>query len=145
MSEIPPRTAVRVSAPSATVGVPDRLELRGLRVVAAHGVLSEERDRAQPFEIDVCLYADLSAAGGSDALADTIDYAAVCQVVVDVVAGPHVDLLEHLAQRVADAVLAVAVPMGLTVDVTVRKLRPPVPFDLSSSAVTIRRGPSDRP
>ena len=57
---------------------PDRIELRGLRTVAAHGVGREEHDRAQPFEIDLDLHAPLARAALSDSLADTVDYGAVC-------------------------------------------------------------------
>ena len=124
-------------------GGPDRIELRGLRAVGAHGALEEERRRAQPFEVDVDLYADLSRAGRSDTLADTVDYGAVAGAVVAVIAGPHADLLECLAERVADAIFAtagVAPTCQVTgVRVTVRKLRPPVPADLRTAAVTIHR------
>ena len=46
----------------------DRIELRGLRVLGTHGVLPEERERAQPFEVDLDIDADLRPAGVSDAL-----------------------------------------------------------------------------
>ena len=117
----------------------DRIERRGLRVAGTHGVLPEERERAQPFEVDVDILADLRAAGSSDDLADTIDYGAVVEAVAAVVTGPHADLLEHLAQGIVDAVLSVAGGRAQTVTVTVRKLRPPVPVDLASSAVTLTR------
>jgi dihydroneopterin aldolase len=120
--------------------VTDRIGLRGLRVVGTHGVLPEEHQRAQPFEVDVDIAADLSAAGRSDDLADTIDYGAVTEAVAAVVVGDHADLLEHLAQRIVDATLAVAGPKAREVTVTVRKLRPPVPADLAVSEVSIRRG-----
>ena len=55
-----------------------------------------------------------------------------------VVAGEHHQLLERLAARIADAVLALD-PRIDSVTVTVRKLRPPVPVDLASAAVTITR------
>jgi dihydroneopterin aldolase len=117
----------------------DTIALRGLRVVGTHGVLPEEHRRAQPFEVDVVIAADLAAAGRSDALADTIDYGAVTVAVEAVVAGAHSDLLEHLAQRIADATFAVAGPAAREAVVTVRKLRPPVPADLAVSEVSIRR------
>ena len=53
---------------------PDRIELRGLRVLGTHGLLAEERSRPQPFEVDLDVVADLSAAGESDDLRETIDY-----------------------------------------------------------------------
>jgi dihydroneopterin aldolase len=126
-------------AGASSAGADDRIALRGLRVVGTHGVLPEEHRRAQPFEVDVEIAADLSAAGRSDALADTIDYGAVTAAVEAVVAGDHSDLLEHLAQRIADAIFAVAGPSARAVAVTVRKLRPPVPSDLAVSEVSIRR------
>jgi dihydroneopterin aldolase/2-amino-4-hydroxy-6-hydroxymethyldihydropteridine diphosphokinase len=117
----------------------DRIELRGLRAIGTHGVLPEERERGQPFEVDLDVVADLSAAGRSDALGDTIDYGALCDVVAAVISGPHADLLEHLAERIATRALASAGERAVQVTVTVRKLRPPVPVELASSAVTITR------
>jgi dihydroneopterin aldolase len=116
----------------------DVVALRGLRVLGRHGVLVEEKERAQPFEIDLDLEVDLRAAGASDALDDTVDYGAVADAVVASVQGEHADLLEHLAARVADVVFATSALVE-AVTVTIRKLRPPVPVDLAWAAVTIRR------
>jgi dihydroneopterin aldolase len=121
----------------------DRIELRGLRAFGAHGVLPEERQRAQPFVVDLDLEVDLRPAGQSDALADTVDYGAVAAAVAAAVAGPHVDLLERLAERIAAAALASAAPGATAVIVTVRKTRPPLPFDLASAGVTIHRRRDD--
>lgn len=115
----------------------DLIELRGLRVTGTHGVLREERLRAQPFEVDLDIEANLAAAGASDDLADTVDYAAVTDVVAKIVSGPHADLMEHLALRIADAVLAA--PHVEAVTVRLRKLRPPVAHDLASAGVQIHR------
>jgi dihydroneopterin aldolase len=117
----------------------DRIELRGLRAVGVHGALPEERVRAQPFEVDLANCADLEPAGRSDALADTIDYGAVSAAVVAVLTGPHADLLERLAARIVDATFAAAGERATAVTVTVRKLRPPVPVELASAAVTVGR------
>jgi len=117
----------------------DRIELRGLRAVGTHGALAEEHLRAQPFEVDLDIHADLRAAGLSDALGDTVDYGAVTQAITGVVAGEHAELLEHLAERIAAAVLEVAGPIASSVTVMVRKLRPPVPADLASAGVRITR------
>jgi dihydroneopterin aldolase len=119
--------------------VADHIELRGLRLVAIHGVLPEERVRAQPFEVDLDIEADLAAAGRSDDLSDTVDYGALTDAVVAVMAGPPVNLLEHLAERVAAATLELTGPRATAVTVTVRKLRPPVAGDLASAAGRITR------
>jgi 7,8-dihydroneopterin aldolase/epimerase/oxygenase len=122
--------------------VADRIELRGLRVVAVIGVLPEERERAQPFEVDLDVEADLSAAGASDDLADTIDYGNLVAVAERVVQTVQAQLLERVVHVLADEVLAADARIA-AVTVTVRKLRPPVPADLASSAVrVVRRRPS---
>jgi dihydroneopterin aldolase len=102
------------------------------------GVLPAERGADQPLEIDLDVVVDLAAAGASDALADTVDYGAVCDAVAAAVRAGHVDLLERLASRIADTVLAVD-PRIHAVDLAVRKLRPPVPHDLATSGVRIVR------
>ena len=51
----------------------DRIEIRDLRVLGVHGVLPEERDRAQPFAVDIVAWVDTTAAQKSDDLADTVD------------------------------------------------------------------------
>jgi|SRR5688572_26424616 len=115
----------------------DRIELRGLRVTATHGVLPEEQTRAQPFELDLDIEADLGIAGRTDALDDTVDYGAVAEAAAAVVANERHALLERVAERVAEEVLRLGRAQSVTV--TIRKLRPPVPVDLVSAAVRITR------
>jgi 7,8-dihydroneopterin aldolase/epimerase/oxygenase len=118
--------------------VNDRIEIRDLRVTGTHGVLPEERDRPQPFAVDVTAWVDMTAAQQSDDLADTVDYGALAQAAADVVGGRSYRLLEALAGRLASALLIVD-PRLDAVEVTVRKLRPPLPFDVASSGVRVRR------
>ena len=122
-------------------GVPpgDRIELRGLRSVGTHGVLVEEQERAQPFEVDLDLAVDLRPAGVSDSLADTVDYGAVADVVAATVSGTRsFALLEALAWHVADAVLGVDHRIT-AVTVVLRKLRPPVAVDIDTVGVRVVR------
>ena len=124
-----------------TGGSVDLIELRGLQVIGICGALPEERDRAQPLEIDLDIECDLSAAGASDDLADTLDYGAMTDTVVGLVASTSDRLLERLADRIAAALTVDGRVVAVTV--TVRKLRPPVPHDLALSAVRITRpGPA---
>jgi dihydroneopterin aldolase len=120
------------------VSATDRIELRGLRTMGRVGLLDHEREHDQPLEVDLDLVVDLAAAGGSDDLDDTVDYGAVCDGVIATVSERHVALLEALATRVADAVLALDGRIA-AVEVAVRKLRPPVPHDLATSGVRIER------
>jgi dihydroneopterin aldolase len=117
--------------------VSDRIEIRGLRALGVVGVLPEERERAQPFEIDFDVEADLSTAGASDALDDTIDYGALVDTAEKVVTKESWLLLERVAQRIADELLRF--DRVVAVNVTIRKLRPPLANDVATSAVSIRR------
>ena len=120
-------------------GLGDRIELRGLRAVGTHGVLMEEQERAQPFEVDLDLAVDLRPAGVSDALADTVDYGSVADVVSAMVSGPRsFALLEALAWHVADAVLDVDHRITQVV-VGLRKLRPPLAVDIETVGVRVVR------
>ena len=118
--------------------IDDRLMLRGLRVMALCGALPEERDRAQPFELDVDLGVDLAPAGLSDDLGDTVDYGAVCAVVAAAAEREQFTLMEAMAHRIVEVCLG-ADPRVQRVTVEVRKLRPPVPQHLSTSGVHITR------
>ena len=136
-----PTASPRPPAPPPPPGAPgplDVIELRGLRLVGICGALPEERERAQPLEGDLDVHADLSPSGRSDVLGDTVDYGALCDAVAAHVAAGEPQLLEHLAEGLAAAVLDLD-PHIDAVTVAVRKLRPPVPHQLATSGVRITR------
>jgi 7,8-dihydroneopterin aldolase/epimerase/oxygenase len=118
--------------------VTDRIEIHDLRVTGVHGMLPEERDRAQPFSVDIVAWVDMEAAQQSDDLADTVDYGELARVAADVVSGRSYRLLEALTGRMASALLIVD-PRLEAVEVTVRKLRPPLALDVGSTGVRVRR------
>ena len=120
-----------------SLGDVDRIELRGLRALGVCGVLPEEQERPQPLEVDVDIEADLTAAGMSDDLDDTVDYGAVCELVERVVTTETFALIERLAERIAELILTD--DRVLAVTVAVRKTRPPVAQILATSGVRIRR------
>ena len=116
----------------------DRIEIRDLRVMGVHGVLPEERDRAQPFSVDIVAWVDMVAAQRSDALADTVDYGALAQTAADVVGQRSFQLLEALAGRLAEALLITDSRLE-AVEVTVRKVRPPLALHVASTGVRVLR------
>ena len=116
----------------------DVIELRGLRLAGVVGVLPHEQTQPQPLEVDLDLHLDLAPAGVSDALEDTADYGAMCDVAERVVTGGSFALLEGLAEHLAAALLEADVRVE-EVTVSVRKLRPPVTQQLSTSGVRITR------
>jgi dihydroneopterin aldolase len=107
---------------------PDRLSLLGMRFEARHGVHPEEKLTAQPFEIDLVLHADLSAAAERDDLDATVDYASLFALVRSIVEGPSHDLIEALAGSIASAVLA-ATEAAVVGAVEVRVRKPEAPID----------------
>ncbi len=115
----------------------DLIELRGLRAAGICGALPEEQVRKQPLEVDLDVETDLGPAGDSDDLAQTIDYGALAAEVERVLTGERFVLLERLAARIAEVVLADERVDAVTV--SVRKLRPPVPQLLDTSGVRITR------
>jgi len=115
----------------------DRIVIAGLRELGVHGVLPEEQSRPQPFEVDVELHVDVTAAGDSDTLDDTVDYAAVAEAVSRVVRSERYQLLERLATRIAE--VCQVDERVVAVEVTVRKLHPPVRALVDHVAVRIQR------
>ncbi len=115
----------------------DRIQVRALRVVGVVGVLPEERDRAQPFEIDLDIHTDLASAGATDDLAQTINYAGPIELVEKIIRNEAHELLERVATRIAEEILRDE--RVHAVDVTVRKLRPPLPADIASTGVKLTR------
>jgi len=81
----------------------DAITLRRIRAYGRHGADPGERERRQPIEIDVCAEMDLRGAGASDDLADTLDYAALRERFVQIVATTSYALLERLACDLLDA------------------------------------------
>jgi dihydroneopterin aldolase len=123
---------------------PDRLTLRGMRFHARHGVLAHEKVEPQPFEVDVVLHADLGRASETDALADTVDYSALSELVGAIVTGPSFDLLERLAGAIARAVLAATDPSLVdAVEVRVRKPEAPIDAELDTVGAALFGRPPD--
>ena len=118
----------------------DRIVLRGLRGHGRHGVYAEERATGQPFVVDLVLSLDLSRAAATDDVADTVHYGELAAEVVAVVEGEPVQLIETLAQRVADVCLVHRLVDA--VEVTVHKPEAPVGVPFQDVAVTIQRSRS---
>ncbi len=116
---------------------PCRIEVRGLRLLAAHGALACEQDLGQPFEVDFDVEFDCRAGAQSDSLADTLDYGDLLRVLSEAFGSGGTKLLETLARRCAVAVLDAALD-ATAVEVVVRKLRPPLPADVAHVGVRIR-------
>lgn len=116
----------------------DRMKLERMEFFAYHGVFPEENRLGQSFLVDVELGLDLSAAGHSDALELTVNYAEAYERIRDIVERRTFRLIEALAESIASDLLHHYTDIQeLTVRVT--KLRPPFRAQLAGVSVEIRR------
>lgn len=81
-----------------------QIAIRGIRLFAKHGVFDFEKKQDQLFVVDVEL--ELCEEPKADELASTIDYSAVVDLVARHFAAAPVDLIETLASRIADELVA---------------------------------------
>ena len=109
----------------------------GIRARGYHGVLPEERVAGQPFVVDLVLHLDLAPAAASDDVTDTVHYGELAAAVVEAVEWDPVNLIETLAQRIAD--LALGYARVEHVEVTVHKPEAPVGVPFGDVAVTLVR------
>jgi len=116
----------------------DQITLTGLRAFAHHGVFEHERRDGQQFIVDVTVFLDTAAAGAADDLDQTIHYGVLAEEIVAVVEANPVDLIETVAQRIADAVLAH--PAAHSTRVTLHKPSAPITVPFDDVAITITRG-----
>ena len=119
----------------------DKIIMTGVEVEGCHGCSDEERHTPQPFVVDVELYLDLLEASKSDDLGDTIDYAAVIDEVKKIVVGTSRNLIETVAQEIADMLLRRYLLLE-GVKVVLHKPSPPVKDKFGGAAVEIVRNRS---
>lgn len=103
-----------------------RITLKNMAFYGYHGCFAGEAAQGQRFFVDVVLHADIGAAAASDALHDTVDYAAVHRVCRELVEGERVKLLETLCARLVRALLE-QFPAVERAEVAVRKPAAPIP------------------
>jgi dihydroneopterin aldolase / 2-amino-4-hydroxy-6-hydroxymethyldihydropteridine diphosphokinase len=115
----------------------DRIVLQGVSARGNHGVLDVEKRDGQTFVVDVLMTCDLRRAGRSDDLVSTVNYAEVAADVVARITGPSFDLIERLAEVIADDVLRH--DLVEIVEVVVHKPEAPVGQPFTDVQVRIER------
>jgi len=130
-----------MAVPGASLPAPDfrsgdTLVLEGMEFYGYHGNDPAERALGGRLRVDVVVSADLQTAGLSDALDDTIDYAACFASIREIVENRQFNLLEALAEAIATTLLGN--PRALAVDVRVAKT-PPLPGHIRGFAVRVQR------
>ena len=112
----------------------DKMILRRMEYYGYHGVFEEERKLGQRFYVDLELELDLSKAGASDNLEETVNYAEVHELIQGIMRDTSFKLIEALAECIASKVLdTYTIIDALTVKVT----KPHPPFDIHFEGVTV--------
>ena len=117
---------------------PDTISLIGMRVFAYHGLLADEQASGQEFVIDVTVHANLAKAAKSDDIADTIDYGALAAAIHARATIERWNLIERVAERIADLVMED--PRATGVAVRVHKPAAPIQVPFEDVVVEVRRG-----
>jgi len=112
-----------------------KIELKGMRFFARHGVYEAERIEGNDFIVDFSGETDLTAASESDDLNDTVDYQKIQRIIASEMEVPS-SLLEHVAGRIIRR-LQVEIPQLLHVSVSISKMNPPLPAPTECSRVTL--------
>jgi 7,8-dihydroneopterin aldolase/epimerase/oxygenase len=120
---------------------PDRITVHGLTAHGHHGVYPAEREHGQTFRADAVLELDTAPAAATDDLTRTVNYAELSQRLHAVLSGDPVDLLETLAQRLADVCLGY--PLVQAVEITVHKPEVDLGVPADDVTVAIRRTRAD--
>ena len=115
----------------------DKIIIKGIRFHGHHGVPEAERQVGGHYEVDVTLSYPLINAGKSDTLENTIDYASVVDLIVDIGTQRSFQLIEALAETIATEI-GQQFPIE-TVHLTVKKLNPPIEQPITYFAVDICR------
>lgn len=115
----------------------DQIEIRGLEVFAHHGVFAHEQREGQRFVLDLVLDVDTHIAARTDNIDDAVDYGAVARDIAGFVRDTRFDLIETLATRVADRLLAI--PRVAAAGVRVAKPDVDLGESVDHVAVSIRR------
>jgi len=119
---------------------PDLLLLEGMSFYGYHGETQAERTLGNRFHVDVEIRMDLSVAGRTDAIADTLDYSHAFALVRAVVEEQQYNLIEAIAARIAESLL---VESGVgSVKVRVGK-QPPIAGAIDRCSVIIERHAGD--
>ncbi|MBM3496727.1 MAG: dihydroneopterin aldolase [Armatimonadetes bacterium] len=97
----------------------DRIFVQDLLLRCIIGIRAWERTEKQNVNVCLTLHADLSEAGRSDAIGDTVDYVGIKKRIIALVEGSSFQLIEALAERIAEVCLTE--PRVQRVDVSLEK------------------------
>ena len=109
--------------------------LRNLRFHALHGVLPQERVAGNDYELTLRIGYPMEGAMLSDAVAETLNYAEVYQLVKEEMRLPC-NLMERVARRISDRLLR-QFPEIRSIDLWLTKKNPPMGADCEGAGVEV--------
>ncbi|MPM65834.1 Dihydroneopterin aldolase [bioreactor metagenome] len=112
------------------------IKLKNMQFYAYHGVLPQEKIAGNNFVVNVEFTADVSKSFETDNVADTINYAAVYDLVKAEMSVPS-ELIEHVAGRIFSKIKK-SFPQINVLEVRVAKLNPPVSGEVEASEIIVR-------
>lgn len=116
----------------------DEIRIEQLEVFAHHGVLAEEQEKGQIFQVNAVIYTNIHRAGLEDNLFYTIDYGQVCQFITDWMQQNTYQLLEAVAEKLSKAIL-LKYERVTAVELEIRKPNAPIPLPFSCISVKVYR------
>ena len=111
------------------------ISLRNVRFYAFHGVMPQERRVGADFLVNLRVGYPLEKAMQSDEVGDTLNYAALYEVVKTEMMQPS-NLLEHVAGRIVSAIEK-QFPLVTSIDLELTKQNPPIGADCDGAGVEI--------
>ncbi|MBK5092353.1 MAG: dihydroneopterin aldolase [Actinobacteria bacterium] len=115
----------------------ERILISDLKVFAHHGVLPGEMEKGQDFLFDVEIEVDSSAAIEGDDISETVDYTKVADSVSRIATGERYNLIETLAAKIAEYLIAL--PGARKATVTVKKPEAPLSVSVGWVGVSVSR------
>lgn len=116
----------------------DEIRIKGLKIYAYHGCHQEEKEKGQEFTLDITLHINLSRAGLTDDLDNTVNYSSVAKKAYEVFTRYSYNLIEAAAEEVAEEILLEFSKVH-EVEVEVYKPHAPIPLDFENVSVYIKR------
>jgi 7,8-dihydroneopterin aldolase/epimerase/oxygenase len=116
----------------------DKIFVKGMSFYGYHGLYPEENKLGQRYTVSLTIELDLSKAGETDQMEDSIDYGQIYEITKQIVEGEAKNLVEAVAEDIAQALLA-QFPKMEAITVHVSKPGAPIPGNFETVAVEIHR------
>lgn len=116
----------------------DYINIDKLKVFAHHGVFDEEKENGQIFYVSAKLGIYTRKAGLRDDLSLSINYADVCETIINTMQEYTFDLIEAAAEKLAYVLLKTYTSVE-NISLTIHKPHAPVNHDFEDISVTVNR------